>query len=769
MNAKRIAALMLSIVLTLSLVVLPASAVTFTDMTGHWAREDVEYLANQGVVKGTSATTFAPDQKMTACEALLFCSRTTGVSSTDKLKIATAWAPKLKEILPDELYSWAAEEMAVCLETGILSETELRAMSSSGALVRTISRENLSMYLVRAMQLEPLVRSLSSYPMSFADATAISSSLQPYVYLLSMYGIVKGDQSNRFNPQGSLTRAEMATMLRRAIDRMEDLGIYAELPGYTDYDWVGGTITSVSTGTSGVTLLTVNSELSGAHSVSLPADVKIYENNMLTTLSALKTGQYARVNLSSGGVAQSVRLGGALTTYEGTITSLDQTGLTMTVNGSAKSLEIDRFTEVQVRQSVGDSSLIDPAAGYSQAVCYVDAMGHLAAVNLSGGTTGVEGILRSTSLTLDGQTLRVSGFDGVVRSYQLASGATVTVDGAAGTLTKSCEGRYVNLQVSNDDSTKLTGVAVDTKTVYVQGSIRSLGETRYRDTVTINDQATGKSETYDIDPNAVLRYEGETVGVNDLRRNTFVTVRLDSDQEVIFLDSYPGYTTVEGVLVSIAYGTPTVLTVRTRDGASQAYELDMEYLPNIYREDVTSSLDKLQVGDQIVLTLHYNQVETIESYAQQANVTGTISRVVQDSSGVTLDLTLPTGGTVSYKVQDNASVTQDGVSISLYSLKPNYQVSMVVSGETVLSIQVDKTSDSQKKLTGSVLVPDAWNQTLMIRLEDGSAVTVDVSKAMFLLGSGWTITLNDLDPGDAVEIYGSYSGAQFVATLVVSP
>ena len=75
MKGKRFAALLLAVVLTMSLLVVPAGAVSFTDMQGHWAQEDVEYLAGLGIVKGTTATTFAPAQKMTACEALLFCSR----------------------------------------------------------------------------------------------------------------------------------------------------------------------------------------------------------------------------------------------------------------------------------------------------------------------------------------------------------------------------------------------------------------------------------------------------------------------------------------------------------------------------------------------------------------------------------------------------------------------------------------------------------------------------------------------------------------------
>ena len=149
MKGKRVLSLALAALMTLSLLVVPAAAVSFTDMTNHWAKDDVEYLATQGVVKGTSATTFAPDQKMTACEALLFCSRAAGVDAIDKEAIAEDWEDELKEILPEEMYAWAAQEMAVCLETGIISETELRALSSAGGLVKSITRETLAMYLVK--------------------------------------------------------------------------------------------------------------------------------------------------------------------------------------------------------------------------------------------------------------------------------------------------------------------------------------------------------------------------------------------------------------------------------------------------------------------------------------------------------------------------------------------------------------------------------------------------------------------------------------------
>ena len=102
MKGKRVLSLALAALMTLSLLVVPAAAVSFTDMTNHWAKDEGEYLATQGVVKGTSATTFAPDQKMTACEALLFCSRAAGVDAIDKEAIAEDWEDELWETFAHE-------------------------------------------------------------------------------------------------------------------------------------------------------------------------------------------------------------------------------------------------------------------------------------------------------------------------------------------------------------------------------------------------------------------------------------------------------------------------------------------------------------------------------------------------------------------------------------------------------------------------------------------------------------------------------------------
>src|SRR5699024_582354 len=152
------------------------------------------------------------------------------------------------------------------------------------------------------------------------------------------------------------------------------------------------------------------------------------------------------------GVAQSVRLGGTLTTVSGTVSSIAQDRLNLMANGTNRSLAIDRFTSVQVGGINGGTELIDLQAGYTNAVCYVDAMGHLAAVKLSGGSRSAEGILVSVVETSGGQSIQVSAFNGETQRYTLPLGAGVTVNGVAGSLSAAHEGSYVGMRVNNDSA-----------------------------------------------------------------------------------------------------------------------------------------------------------------------------------------------------------------------------------------------------------------------------------------------------------------------------
>ena len=765
MRAKRLAALCLALVLTLSLLVAPAGAVSFTDMTGHWAREDVEYLAGLGIVKGTSNTTFSPDRKMTACEALLFCSRATGVSAADKAKIAASQAEYLGQTLPESVYSWAAEEMAVCLETGIITPYELESMCESGALLKSISRESLAMYLVRAMQLAPLANSLTSYPMNFADVPAITKTLQPYVYLLSTYGVVKGNESNQFMPQGELTRAEMATMLRRAIDFMDRQGISAELPDYTSYSWSGGVIQSVTSTGSGSYSVSYTGNLTGSATVTITTETPIYENNMRTTPVSLKQGQYIRVNTNSDGTLHSVRLGGALKSITGTVTSIAQNSLTLLVDGATMTLPIDRFTKIQVGERVGGQVLIDPLGGYTDAQCWVDGMGHLAELKLSGGTRETAGILTSLETTSGGYSLVVTAFNGAAPRYLLPTGAKVTVNGTEGVVSTAYVGEYVRLTVENDGGNKLSALAVETVSDYLQGSVASVygSDPTY---LSLTSLSTGATASYELGGNNLsVKYNGLDITLQQLASGSFATVQLVGNR-VVLIDAYPASVVTRGTVASMTYDLTSVLEVRTADGELISFPLDMSDLPAILRDGKTGTLEQIRVGDSVTVTVRYNKVTTLEFTAQKANASGTIQRVVQDSSGVTIDVADSVGETRTYRVPVTATVTRDGVTTTASALRLGDQVALVVSGDEVLSVQAQSASTAGT-FQATVLEVNTDKMTLLLKLSSGDPLVADLSGAHIVTVAGATLTMGQLKLGDSVQLYGSYSNTQFVATLVV--
>lgn len=129
----------------------------------------------------------------------------------------------------------------------------------------------------------------------------------------------------------------MATMLSRALAFMEERGTITDLSEYDDYDFTQGTIAAVTKGDSGVVVLTLTGDLTGAtSSISLPADAVIYENNMETSSSSLKAGKHVRIALTSNGVAEDVYLSAALEEFTGSVNGIEDDSIALTVGGSGQ-------------------------------------------------------------------------------------------------------------------------------------------------------------------------------------------------------------------------------------------------------------------------------------------------------------------------------------------------------------------------------------------------------------------------------------------------
>lgn len=809
MKLKRFGALCLSLALTLSLAVLPARAVEFSDLDqAPWAKEYINRMVTAGLAQGYPDGTYLPNRSMTAAETLLFCARLTGVDAAVQKEIAADHAAEVSAVLPATIRSWptAANELAVAIEAGVLTLDELKALSQvdpDSAVGRTyldeaMDRQDIARYLVRAMQLESIAMSSTAVSggesLSYPDKEDIAVELRPYAWVLTNYGVIEGvgtgdGAAPKFEPKGDkgkVTRAQMATMLCRSLDVKEKYGIVTELSEYTDFDWVAGTITAVVA--EGERLyVTLTDPLSGTEKLyTLPADVKIYDDNMLVITSAparqLRTGRYVRLNLDSKGAVEAVRLCGELTRLEGTVNDLVKGELELAVTGhDDMALTIDRFTQVAVGQEVGDRTLIDYEAGYDKAVCYVDKMGHLSAVRFSGGTQVAEGLIESVTTAGGVTTLGVAARNGILTTYTIPAGAIVTVNGISGTLNKDHVGRSVKLRVNVEDG-RVTTVAVNSLTRYVQGPIRKAFKQASAFRLVVGDRFTGK-DTADlyVDPAAIVTYNGETVkDMTTIEKGWYVTAVVAPDENgtdrFTLIEAYPASTQVEGVLADVTYASPTLLRVTLSDGTAAEYSMEIDAIPPITRNGKTASITELRKGDTLKLTLRYNTLEKIEATAQAANEKGTITGFSSSVDGVSITVRLSDGTVKTYPIPAGTSVSQNGVLVSDSNAalnQPGATVELVTEGDAVLSVNITAAAVSSEQVSGTIytVTVSATRRTMTVLTGTGATpVTVDLSgvqTAADLTNGGQSMALSGLKAGDRVTVYGSYSGATFVATVVI--
>lgn len=779
MKVKRLLSGLLALVMVLSATILPASAATtFPDIQKHWAKSYIEAMTAAGMFKGYEDGNFKPENQLTTAEALALCARAIGLDSSTTMDIATDYYDTVKTTLNNE-QTWFYQEFAVCLATGILTSADLKSLYQSGALTKPIEKEDLAVYLVRAMQLGPMADRLTSYPLTFDDASSIASDAKPSVYLLHVYGIVEGDQFNDFSPKLNVTRAVMATMLTRAIAYMQAHGTSPDLPAYTDYAFRQGVISS-TTETNGTIQLSLNSDLTGAAigTITLPANVKIYENNMESTSSALKNGRHARVCLDSSGTPFAVRVSAELETFTATVNGIDGKNVAVTVNGTGRILTMDRFTQVQIgNKTTGDSSIVDSGANYTTAVCKLDDQGQLVAIQFTGGTSTVEGILSNytrASTSSTSATVQLIGFDGVTRTYTIPSGATTTVDGLVDALSTSLKDSYVVLRLLDEDSS-VQSVSVDTKSNYVQGVIKSVDSSD--STITITRLSNNRTATYDVTSSAVITYNGKTTRLRDLDKNDFVTILLNESDDATMIQAYPSSTTAEGTISERTFGSGTDTTITfvitQKDGTKASFKVDLSDPPTVERDEEDSTVDKLRVGDVVEFTIRYGAVTRIKATTQNVNLTGTVERIIQEKSGYTLEMLLSDGEKVSYTVDSTISVTQNNKEVALSSLKPGYKLGLAVNGDQVVAIEIQQAVNSGNKVSGTILVVDYAQDIIYLRAvtdtggEDIVTVSVPSSAVILNASTGKSLVLRDLDSGNIIEVNGSYSGTIFQATVIL--
>ena len=210
-TCKRFGALLLALILTLSLSVTAYAAVEdtgFSDVAADaWYADAVTYVRDNGLMSGTSDTTFTPGGTMTRGMLVTTLYRMAGSPSLENEDLGYPFAD-----VPGD--AWYADGVYWARLAGVVGGYSEDQFGPDDP----VTREQIAAILWRYAG-SPAAESGTD----FADEGSISAYAAQAVDWARTNGIVNGVEGNRFLPQSSATRAQVATILRNYLT-MEEAG-----------------------------------------------------------------------------------------------------------------------------------------------------------------------------------------------------------------------------------------------------------------------------------------------------------------------------------------------------------------------------------------------------------------------------------------------------------------------------------------------------------------------------------------------------------------
>lgn len=185
----------------------PGEAKGFTDISSvPWAKDAIESLAELGVIKGVSATEFAPSGNIRRGDFIAMLMRMLPFNGTNSGQFTDVAAG-----------SYYYNEIALAKSLGIANGYQDGSYHPN----ESISRQDMMLITHRALVLNKSM-SVAGTEIKlgqFKDGASVAEYAQSAVSAVVEAGLITGDNAQNLNPEGNTTRAETAVFLYRVYSK----------------------------------------------------------------------------------------------------------------------------------------------------------------------------------------------------------------------------------------------------------------------------------------------------------------------------------------------------------------------------------------------------------------------------------------------------------------------------------------------------------------------------------------------------------------------
>jgi Subtilase family./S-layer homology domain. len=183
--------------------------VSFNDLNGHWAEEDIKVLASRNIISGYPDGSFKPENSVTRAEfAKMIVSALNG-------GIYTPQAPSFEDVKPSD---WFYPYVETAKQLGIVNGFNGR-FDPNGL----ITRQEMTAMIIRAMQQNKGEKYFptADTQLKFKDSSNIADWAKDSVSIGIEKGIVSGLDDETFAPEAKATRAQAAVMIMRLLKSLD--------------------------------------------------------------------------------------------------------------------------------------------------------------------------------------------------------------------------------------------------------------------------------------------------------------------------------------------------------------------------------------------------------------------------------------------------------------------------------------------------------------------------------------------------------------------
>lgn len=520
---KKVLSLLLVVAMLFSMASF-VSAAKFSDVDKNysWAEEAIESLSENKVITGYEDGTFKPGKSITRQEAIALFSRALGASEESNETIVEFAYALYEADLEECADSYAVKQGAYLIYRKVFTIDEVIDYLSNSNRNKALKRYEAATLIAKALGADAWLKNNAGVAtdISFADKNDIPAKYVNYVYYTTTLGIMGDMGDNKFGPNETVTRAQIAVMIKRIADMME-------------FEYNGGVISAVDTIANSIT---VKTEEGNILNFAVNNSDAVYIDANRVSLTDLVAGMEVSVIFSKGVLYQ---IDAISYTEDETVSGAFKGQTTNNTGTTVKIADVTQSAQPVSSYKLASNVVIFVNGETTDDITTIKTNDYVTA-QLSGGL-----IVRISSLPKDETItgLKIIAIDAVA-----AQGVTITVADKNGEESDYIISEKVSVIRNSSTTADVTDLAVgDTVTLTLEyGVVKSIRATGVSKTlegiieeITISSvksyitiSKNGSTSKYILARDCEFTVEGQSSTVYDLRLGSYVKLKTESETVV---------------------------------------------------------------------------------------------------------------------------------------------------------------------------------------------------------------------------------------------